>query len=84
METDPNLGLFTNFNQGFVAVGLIYRGTPTERPQAFRAFYDLTSLISTVLPPTNGTLLSLAQAMGHAQEPKKWAPTKKALFIYRC
>lgn len=74
METDPKLGLFTNFNQGFVAVGLIYGDTPTERPQAFKPFDELTSLISTVLPATNGTLMSLAQAMGHAQEPKKWAP----------
>lgn len=70
METDPKLGLFTNFNQGFVAVGLLYGDTPTERPAAFKPFDDL-GVISTVLPTTNGTLLSLAQAMGHAQEPKK-------------
>lgn len=70
METDPKLGLFTNFNQGFVAVGLLYGDTPTERPAAFKSFDNL-SLISTALPTTNGTLLSLAQAMGHAQEPKK-------------
>jgi hypothetical protein len=71
MENDPKIGLFTNFNQGFVAVGLLYGDTPAERPQAFEPFYNLTSLMSTVLPTTNGTLLSLAQAMGHAQESKK-------------
>ncbi|OJJ08590.1 hypothetical protein ASPVEDRAFT_156216 [Aspergillus versicolor CBS 583.65] len=72
METDPKLGLFTNFNQGFVAVGLLYGDTSIEHPAAFKPFDDL-SVISTVLPTTNGTLLSLAQAMGHAQEPKKRA-----------
>ncbi|KAJ5657925.1 6-hydroxy-D-nicotine oxidase [Penicillium longicatenatum] len=71
MENDPKIGLFTNFNNGFVAVGLLYGDTPTERPTAFKPFYDLDSLVTTVLPSTNGTLLSLAQAMGHKQEAKK-------------
>ncbi|KAK2762643.1 hypothetical protein FQN54_000816 [Arachnomyces sp. PD_36] len=73
MENDFKIGLFTNFNQGFVAVGLLYGDTPTERPLAFKSFDNLTSLMTTALPTTNGTLLSLAQAMGHAQEPKKRA-----------
>ncbi|KAJ5663604.1 6-hydroxy-D-nicotine oxidase [Penicillium longicatenatum] len=73
MENDPKIGLFTNFNNGFVAVGLLYGDTPTERPTAFKPFYDLDSLVTTVLPSTNGTLLSLAQAMGHKQEAKKRA-----------
>jgi hypothetical protein len=71
MENDPRIGLFTNFNQGLVAVGLLYGDNPTERPPAFEPFYNLTSLMTTVLPATNGTLLSLAQAMGHTQESKK-------------
>lgn len=71
MEKDPKIGLFTNFNQGFVAVGILYADNPIERPPVFEPFYNLTSLMTTVLPPTNGTLLSLAQAMGHAQESKK-------------
>lgn len=71
MENDPKIGLFTNFNQGFVAVGLLYGDDSNERPPAFEPFDNLTSLMTTVLPTTNGTLLSLAQAMGHAQEPKK-------------
>lgn len=71
MEDDSKIGLFTNFNNGFVAVGLFYADKPTERPPAFEPFDNLTSLITTALPTTSGTLLSLAQAMGHAQEPKK-------------
>ncbi|KAJ5690711.1 hypothetical protein N7462_005103 [Penicillium macrosclerotiorum] len=71
METDPKIGLFTNFNNGFVAVGLLYADTPSEPLPAFEPFHSLTSLINTVIPKTNGTLLSLAQAMGHAQESKK-------------
>ncbi|KAJ5921477.1 hypothetical protein N7466_009803 [Penicillium verhagenii] len=73
MERDSKIGLFTNFNDGFVAVGLIYGDTSTERPAVFEPFYNLKSLINTALPSTNGTLLSLAQAMGHAQESKKRA-----------
>ena len=71
MENDPKIGLFTNFNNGFVAVGLLYGDTPAEQPAAFEPFYNLKSLMTTVLPSTNGTLLSLAQVMGHKQEAKK-------------
>lgn len=28
MEKDPKIGVFTNFNNGFVAVGLLYGDTP--------------------------------------------------------
>ncbi|PWY74045.1 FAD-binding domain-containing protein [Aspergillus eucalypticola CBS 122712] len=73
MEEDPKIGLFTNFNNGFVAVGLLYGDHPaeSEAQKTFRPFHDLKSLMTTVLPSTNGTLLSLAQAMGHAQTPLK-------------
>ncbi|KAJ3464807.1 hypothetical protein MRS44_009593 [Fusarium solani] len=70
MESDPKIGLFTNFNPGFVAVGLLYADQPTEQVNAFEPFYNLGSLLSTAIPQTNGTLLSLAWAMGHKQEPK--------------
>ncbi|OKL57121.1 hypothetical protein UA08_07505 [Talaromyces atroroseus] len=71
MEKDPKIGLFTNFNNGFVAVGLIYGDTPAEGPSPFAPFDNLKSLMVNAVPSTNGTLLSLAQAMGHAQEAKK-------------
>ena len=71
MENDPKIGLFVNFNPGFVAVGLLYGDTPNEKVSAFEPFHNLTSLVTTAFPTTNGTLLSLAQAMGHAQESKK-------------
>ncbi|PYI05444.1 6-hydroxy-D-nicotine oxidase [Aspergillus sclerotiicarbonarius CBS 121057] len=71
MEEDPKIGMFTNFNNGFVAVGLFYGDHPAEPPKAFEPFHNLKSLLTTVLPSTNGTLLSLAQAMGHAQTSQK-------------
>ncbi|KAM6525794.1 hypothetical protein FALCPG4_011329 [Fusarium falciforme] len=73
MESDPKIGLFTNFNPGFVAVGLLYVDQPNEEVKAFEPFYKLGSLLSTAIPQTKGTLLSLAQAMGHKQEPKNRA-----------
>ncbi|OJJ72078.1 hypothetical protein ASPBRDRAFT_43473 [Aspergillus brasiliensis CBS 101740] len=71
MEEDPKIGLFTNFNNGFVAVGLFYGDHPAEPPKAFEPFHSLKSLMTTAVPSTNGTILSLAQAMGHAQTSQK-------------
>ncbi|KAJ5734910.1 uncharacterized protein N7483_000035 [Penicillium malachiteum] len=88
MESDPKIGLFTNFNNGFAAVGLLYANTPHERPAVFAPFYHLQSLISAALPSTDGALLSLAQAMGHAQESKKRAistvTTRVSQDLYEC
>ncbi|KXX73112.1 Bifunctional solanapyrone synthase [Madurella mycetomatis] len=65
MEKDPKIGSFTNFNAGFVAVGLLYADTPFERPVAFEPFWNLKSLITTACPTSDGTLLSLARIMRH-------------------
>lgn len=74
MENDRNIGLFTNFNNGFVAIGLLYADTPTKRPVVFDSFkkLDQESLMMAAVPTTNGTILSLAQAMGavHAETKK--------------
>lgn len=82
MESDPKIGLFTNFNPGFVAVGLLYADQPAGQVKAFEPFYKLGSLLSNAVPQTNGTLLSLAQAMGHKQEAKKWVTTCLRLCFY--
>lgn len=71
MEKDPKIGLFTNFNAGFTAVGLCYADHPKEEVDAFKPFHDLDSLMMNACSKTDGTLLSLAVTMGHAQEPKK-------------
>lgn len=72
MEKDPNIGLFCNFNVGFVAVGMIYAKGTDEQQTAFEPFHNLTSLISEVMPRTNGTLLSLAKSMSHSSDLKKY------------
>ncbi|KAI9147046.1 FAD-dependent monooxygenase yanF [Paramyrothecium foliicola] len=73
MEVDSKIGSFTNFNAGFVAVGTLYAGVDAPLQTKFSQFHRLSSHMATVTPTTNGTLLSLAQAMGHAQEAKKRA-----------
>ncbi|KAE8381334.1 hypothetical protein BDV26DRAFT_278900 [Aspergillus bertholletiae] len=73
MDKDPKIGLFTNFNNGFVAVGLLYGDISAEPPSAFESFYNLKSLLTTAFPTTNGTLLLLAQAMGHTKVSQKRA-----------
>lgn len=74
MERDPKINIFTNFNPGFTAVGLCYAACLAEgegEPEAFGAFEGLDSVMMEACPRTNGTLLSLARTLGHAQEPQK-------------
>lgn len=59
MEHDPKIGLFVNFNRGFVAVGLLYADSPAERPKVFDQFSNLPGLLQTVISETRGTLGSL-------------------------
>ncbi|KAI1313125.1 hypothetical protein F5Y03DRAFT_390136 [Xylaria venustula] len=65
MKDDFRANLFTNFHNGFVVSGLLYGGTPEEQPEAFKSFADRSSQINTLVPKTNGTILSLATAMAH-------------------
>ncbi|PYI28057.1 hypothetical protein BP00DRAFT_403651 [Aspergillus indologenus CBS 114.80] len=79
MEDDPKIGLFTNFNDGVVAVGMFYAGhagASSPSASAFAPFHGLhPRKTGTALPTTTGTLLSLAEAMGHAQD----VPGKRAI-----
>ncbi|KAL4917320.1 6-hydroxy-D-nicotine oxidase [Aspergillus aurantiobrunneus] len=74
MEADPRIGMFTNYNAAFAAVGLMYAGDDTDididTEKALEAldaeyFAPLTSLINVACPSTRGTLLSLANVMAH-------------------
>ncbi|CAH0050919.1 unnamed protein product [Clonostachys solani] len=68
MEKDPKIGMFTNYNSAFVAVGLIYADTSEKKSEAFKAF-DLISTsaakIGMACDTPNGTLFSLAKVMSH-------------------
>ncbi|PYH81523.1 FAD-binding domain-containing protein [Aspergillus uvarum CBS 121591] len=79
MEDDPKIGLFTNFNDGVVAVGMFYAdhiAASSPSVSAFAPFHDLNPRkTGTALPTTTGTLLSLAEVMGHAQD----LPGKRAI-----
>ncbi len=63
VETDPKIGLFTNFHSAFVAVGLRYGAWFEEKLKLFDPFTNLASLMTTVAPTTNGTLSSLSRVM---------------------
>ncbi|ROV99464.1 hypothetical protein VMCG_06301 [Cytospora schulzeri] len=70
MEKDPKVNIFTNFNQGFVAVFHMYADClpAAEQPKAFGSFDKLSSKINTPLPQTDGNVLSFVQVlsqMGH-------------------
>ncbi|GLB08925.1 hypothetical protein AtubIFM57258_004834 [Aspergillus tubingensis] len=55
-------------------VGMFFRDHEAEPPKASRPFHNLKVLVATVLPSTNGTLLSFSQALdevGHAQTSQK-------------
>jgi hypothetical protein len=66
MESDRNVGLFTNFNMNFVAVGLMYAGEHKAETDVFASFNSLDSLMSTANSTTDGTFLSLAETLGQA------------------
>ncbi|KAI0416798.1 hypothetical protein F5X98DRAFT_342868 [Xylaria grammica] len=71
MEHDNRPNLFTNFRNGVVVVGLLYGGSPEDEPKAFEPFSSLNSLVNSLVPKTNGTILSLANAMAHEIKPNK-------------
>ncbi|KAK3485190.1 uncharacterized protein B0T23DRAFT_408293 [Neurospora hispaniola] len=65
METDAQAAYFTNVHRDFVAIGQLYADTPEEEPKVFEPFRKLESMMAPVVPKTNGTLSTLAQAIGH-------------------
>lgn len=65
MEKDPKIGLFTNFQKDFIAVGTIYAEEAEQQPAVFDPFKESDSLMMNVAPTSNGTLASLAKAMAH-------------------
>ncbi|KAK3347358.1 hypothetical protein B0H65DRAFT_460286 [Neurospora tetraspora] len=65
METDPKAAYFTNFHRDFIAIGQLYADTPKGEPKAFEPFRKLESMMAPVVPKTDGTLSTLAQAIGH-------------------
>ncbi len=73
METDPKIGLFVNFQPGFVAVGLLYADAPAERPKAFDPFFNLKSLINGGVPTTNGTIKSLVASIAFSGPSARYA-----------
>lgn len=79
MEEDGRIGCFTNFNQEFVAVGLLYaedkedvaqNGSKVGDVEAFKAFDGLEKMM-TVADKQTGTLGDLAKSMSHKPEEKK-------------
>ncbi|EED23334.1 hypothetical protein TSTA_067660 [Talaromyces stipitatus ATCC 10500] len=83
IEDDPKIGLFTNFNHGFVAVSLLYGDTPAQSPLAFEPFYNLTSLITTVVPATNAisTVTTKVSRELYEEAYKSWIETSKSLPV---
>ncbi|KAL4875230.1 6-hydroxy-D-nicotine oxidase [Aspergillus karnatakaensis] len=67
MEADPHLGIFTNYNSAFAAVGLIHASHEGDELNALNAKHlgHLTSQITVACPTTTGTLASLANVMAH-------------------
>ncbi|KAI1267656.1 hypothetical protein F5Y18DRAFT_378391 [Xylariaceae sp. FL1019] len=71
MEFNSKINLFTNVNSGFIVVGLLSADGPDARPDEFKPFTELQSLMNTVTPTTNGTILSLTRAMIHETTPQR-------------
>ncbi|KAL4790312.1 6-hydroxy-D-nicotine oxidase [Aspergillus venezuelensis] len=61
MEADPKIGVFTNFNPQFGAVGLVYANAAGTLPEP----------IMVPVPKTGGSQSSLTKVMGHPGGPQK-------------
>ena len=66
MEIDPESGIFVNFQRKFVGVGFFYADWPEESTEAIRTIFNLSSLMDSPVPITNGTMKSLVESMGPA------------------
>lgn len=66
METDPKYGMFVTFYPTMSVVGLFYADWVSETPKAFQPFFNLKSLVNSVVPTTNGTIKSLVDSLGPA------------------
>jgi hypothetical protein len=71
MEEDSKIGMFTNFNNGFVAVGSLYADHSDKPPRGLELFRNLKSLVKTAVPSTKGTILSLAEVLSNDPKPSK-------------
>ncbi|KAI0140543.1 FAD-binding domain-containing protein [Xylariaceae sp. FL1272] len=60
MELDPKIDAYVTVTPEFVVVGMFYADWLSERPSAFDGFYQLDSLVGSMVPLTNGTVTSLA------------------------
>ncbi|KAI1073527.1 6-hydroxy-D-nicotine oxidase [Whalleya microplaca] len=84
MNEDPKIGMFVVFNTDSVVVGLFYAAP--EKPKAFDAFFNLTSLVHSAVPTTNGTLKSLVGSIGYPFPPARrtasTATTKVSYDLY--
>ncbi|XXG96804.1 hypothetical protein Hte_003095 [Hypoxylon texense] len=85
METDPKYGMFVTFYPTMSVVGLFYADWVSETPEAFQPFFNLKSLINSVVPTTNGTVKSLVDALGpatHLRRHVSMASSKVSYDLY--
>ncbi|KAI2473545.1 6-hydroxy-D-nicotine oxidase [Annulohypoxylon bovei var. microspora] len=82
METDPKYGMFVTFNPTMCFVGLFYADWIEETPRAFQSFFNLKSLVSSVVPTTNGTMKSLVNALGPATHLRRQVCTASTKISY--
>ncbi|KAI1757665.1 FAD-binding domain-containing protein [Xylaria castorea] len=64
MELDPKIDFYVTVTPTVVVVGMFYANWVSQPPTAFDPFYQLESLVGTMLPLTNGTVTSLAVDLG--------------------
>ncbi|KAI8946482.1 FAD-binding domain-containing protein [Xylaria longipes] len=66
MEEDNKADTFVSVSSEGMVIGMFYADTPAEPPSIFKPFLSLDSQVSTLIPLTNGTVLSLAISLAAA------------------
>ncbi|RYP11349.1 hypothetical protein DL765_007812 [Monosporascus sp. GIB2] len=63
MESDNKVDTFLAISPSTISIGMLYADTPAKPPTVFEPFLQLESQVDTLIPLTNGTVLSLAEAL---------------------
>ena len=63
MESDPLADTFLAVSPTTISIGILYADTPAEPPATFEPYFQLKSQVDTLIPKTNGTVFTLAQAL---------------------
>lgn len=77
MEFDNKIGFFLNVHPTVIIAGLLYAEHTAQPPKAFTEFFNAESLITSIVPTTNGTVQTIVpelDTVGQDVGPARYLP----------